>query len=233
MTATGEGFRERVEAIRFGLGEAGDPARAPGMQAYMKSAMPFRGVMAKPRRELGRRVVDHHPFADRADWEATVGTLWDSAAFREERYMALDLAGHRTAARWQDPEAVDMYDHWVVTGAWWDYVDDAAIHRFGPILRAHRGELTPVVRSWIGDDDLWRRRVSIICQVGAKNDTDLALLDAAIVANLADRDFFIRKAIGWALREHAKTDPDWVRGFVARHRHELSPLSYREATRHR
>ena len=89
-----------------------------------------------------------------------------------------------------------------------------------------------MVRGGIDDLDRWRRRASIICQVGAKAETDVDLLGDAIVPNLADRDFFIRKAIGWALREHAKTDPDWVRRFVSTHRGELSPLSYREATRH-
>jgi 3-methyladenine DNA glycosylase AlkD len=78
--------------------------------------------------------------------------------------------------------------------------------------------------------DLWRRRSGIIVQIGAKASTDITLLTDAIVANLADLDFFIRKAIGWALREYAKTDPTWVRSFVDTH--DLSPLSRREATKH-
>jgi 3-methyladenine DNA glycosylase AlkD len=222
----------RVDVIRVGLAEAGDPARAPGMQAYMKSTMPYRGVMTKPLRALVAEVMAGHPFADRADWESTVDMLWDGATHREERYAAVDLAGYRSARVWQDPAAVPRYDHWVVTGAWWDHVDAVAIHRIGPILRSHRPELTPVVRRWIEDPDLWRRRASIICQVGAKADTDIDLLAGAILPNLGDRDFFIRKAIGWALRDYARTDPDWVRRFVAAHRGRLSPLSYREATRH-
>ncbi len=226
------GVVARVDAIRTGLAGAGDPTRAPGMQAYMKSTMPYRGVMTTPRRRLVAEVVDLHPFTDRVDWEATVDALWDTAGYREERYAAIDLAGHRSARAWQDPAAVPRYDHWVVSGAWWDHVDAVAIQRIGPILRAHRAELTPLLRGWIRDEDLWRRRTSIICQVGAKAGTDVDLLADAIVPNLGDRGFFIRKAIGWALREHARTDPDWVRRFVAAHREQLSPASYREATRH-
>ena len=222
----------RVAAVRVGLAAAADPAKAPGMRAYMKSTMPYRGVQTAPRRRLVARVVDLHPFADRVDWERTIDVLWDGAAYREERYAAVDLAGHTSARSWQDPDAVPRYDLWVVTGAWWDHVDAVAIHRIGPILRSHRAELTPMVRRWIGDADPWRRRASIICQVGAKEETDADLLAGAIVPNLADRGFFIRKAIGWALREHAKVDPDWVRRFVAVHEGELSPLSYREATKH-
>ena len=226
------GHRARVDAVRAGLARLGDPEKAPGMQAYMKSAMPYRGVQSQPLRALLAEVMAAHPFAGRADWEATIDALWEDARFREERYAAVNLAGDRSARPWQDPAAVARYDHWVVTGAWWDHVDAVGIHRIGPILRSHRTAMTPMVRAWVGDADRWRRRVSIICQMGAKADTDLDLLGDAIVANAADRDFFIRKAIGWALREHGKTDPDWVRRFVALHEGELSPLSYREASRH-
>ena len=226
------GAGARVDAVRAGLARLADPEKAPGMQAYMKSAMPYRGVQSRALRALLAEVMEVHPFAGRTDWEATLDALWEDARYREERYAAVNLAGDRSARPWQDPAAVARYDHWVVTGAWWDHVDAVGIHRIGPILRSHRPEMTPMVRAWIGDADQWRRRVSIICQVGAKAETDLDLLGDAIVANVADRDFFIRKAIGWALREHAKTDPDWVRRFVAVHEGALSALSYREATRH-
>ena len=85
---------------------------------------------------------------------------------------------------------------------------------------------------WAVGDDRWLRRVAVICQVGAKDRTDRVLLSDAILANAADRDFFLRKAIGWALRDYARTDPAWVRDFVAAHEDELSPLSKREALKH-
>ena len=88
----------------------------------------------------------------------------------------------------------------------------------------------PVVRRWARDTDRWRRRAAVICQIGAKDGTDTALLAEAIEANLADPDFFLRKGIGWALRQHARLDPDWVRTFAATH--DLSPLSRREALKH-
>jgi 3-methyladenine DNA glycosylase AlkD len=88
------------------------------------------------------------------------------------------------------------------------------------------------MRSWSRDGDLWRRRSSIICQIKAKGETDVGCLADCLQANLADREFFIRKAIGWALREYAKADADWVRDFVREHESELSPLSRREALKH-
>jgi 3-methyladenine DNA glycosylase AlkD len=125
-----------------------------------------------------------------------------------------------------------LYDHLIATGSWWDYVDDVAIRLVGPTLRMHRAAVTPTILRWSRDADRWRRRAAVICQIGARDDTDTALLTACIRDNAGDPDFFLRKGIGWALREHAKTNPDWVRSFVATHRDRLSTLSVREATRH-
>jgi 3-methyladenine DNA glycosylase AlkD len=220
-------------ALRDALAAAADPAKAPAMQAYMKSTMPFRGVPTPERRRLTKDVLAAHgPPTDRQSWEETVTDLWDGATHREERYVAVDLCAMRPARRWQDADLVPLYDHFVVTGAWWDHVDAVAIVLLGPILRAHRPTVEPTIRAWTTDADLWRRRTSIIVQNGAKAATDDDLLADAIAANLDDRDFFIRKAIGWALRERAKSDPDWVRTFVAAHADRLSPLSRREATKH-
>jgi 3-methyladenine DNA glycosylase AlkD len=83
--------------------------------------------------------------------------------------------------------------------------------------------------AWSTDENLWKRRVAIICQIAFKKDTDLELLYANIEPNLEDRDFFIRKAIGWALRAYAWTDPEEVARYVRAHETRLSPLSRREA----
>jgi 3-methyladenine DNA glycosylase AlkD len=222
-----------VTALRDALAAAADPTKAPAMQAYMKSAMPFHGVPTPERRRLTRETLRRVGApTDRDTWLAVVTELWDGATHREERYVAVDLCAMRPARRWQDASLVPLYDHFVVTGAWWDHVDAVAIALLGPILRADRQTVGPIVRRWITDDDMWRRRTSILVQNGAKADTDTTLLADAIVANLTDREFFICKAIGWALREHAKTDPAWVRAFVAAHDDRLSPLSRREATKH-
>jgi 3-methyladenine DNA glycosylase AlkD len=222
--------RELLTAVRDGLAALADPVKAPQMQAYMKSAMPYRGVPTPPRRALMRELLAVRPPVARATWAATVRALWDGAAYREERYAATDLCGHGSARAWQDAATVPLYEHFIVTGAWWDHVDAVAIHLVGSILRADPAGVGPTVRRWTTDEDRWLRRSSIIVQVGSKRATDTALLAAAIEPNVDDPDFFIRKGIGWALREYAKTDPDWVRTFVAAH--ELSALSRREATRH-
>jgi 3-methyladenine DNA glycosylase AlkD len=146
------------------------------------------------------------------------------------------LTTHRLYRVHQDPATLDLYRHLIVSGAWWDYVDSLASHNVGGILAGHPSEATPVVRAWAVDDDLWLRRTAMICQLRRKEATDVDLLREALEANLEDsrhgREFFVRKALGWALRQHARVDPDWVRGFVAEHQDRMSGLSRREALKH-
>lgn len=227
-----EPHRDLIRAVRDALAAAGDPEKAAPMQAYMKSALPFRGVQKPARVAALRPVLRTHRFPDRETWEATVRELWDDAAYREERYAAIDLARHRPWAAWAtDLASLPLYDHMIVTGAWWDVVDEISIKLVGPLLRAHRDDIKPVIRRWARDDDRWRRRAALVCQVGSRDATDTALLAECILVNAAEPDFFLRKGIGWALREQAKIDPGWVATFVATYRRRLSPLSVREATR--
>ncbi len=223
-----------VAAIRTALAAVGDPERAAAQQAYMKSQMPYRGITSPELKALLRPILADPAYriAERGEWERAVRDLWDGATHREERYAATALTGHRTYRAWQDPDTIPLYRHQVVTGAWWDLVDEVASNRIGPILLAHKPEVTPVVEQWIEDEDLWLRRTAIICQLTFKERTDLGLLRAAIEPNLEDPSFWIRKAIGWALRQYARTDPDWVRATVDEYDGRLSGLSRREALKH-
>ena len=220
-----------VTAVRAGLAELADPDRAPRMQSYMRSAMPYRGVAAPERKKLTGRLFKEFPLTERAVFVKAAHVLWRTAEFREERYAVVDLTGYRGCARWQRPDLLPLYEELITSGAWWDYVDEVAIRRVGPILHEFPDELTPTMRAWASDPDLWKRRTAIICQIGRKADIDIDLLSYAIEANIGEPDFFLRKGIGWALRQHARIDPDWVAGFVADHP-DLSPLSKREALKH-
>ena len=227
-----------VAAVRAALGGAGDPERAVGQQAYMKSSMPYRGLTSPELRALLRPLLADPALApaSRERWEADVRALWDGASYREERYAALALTGHRLARPWQDPSALELYRYLVETGAWWDYVDVVAADRVGPILLRHRASVTPTMRSYAVDDHLWVRRTAMLAQLKHREETDLDLLSEVIDANLEGspfgREFFVRKAIGWALRQHARVDPKWVRAFVDARGERLSGLSRREALKH-
>jgi 3-methyladenine DNA glycosylase AlkD len=221
-----------VDDIRAALAAVADPHKAAPMQAYMKSTMPNLGVQKPARVAAIRPILRRHRLPDRSTWQDTIRQLWDHARYREERYAATDVARHRPYAKWAtDPRSLELYDHLIVTGAWWDHVDEVAIKLVGPLLRAHPEPVAREMRRWARDADRWRRRASVICQIGSRDATDTALLAECVLANADDPDFFLRKGIGWALREHVKTDPDWVRAFTTSYRARLSPLSLREATR--
>jgi len=224
--------RSVVVAIRSALRAARDPEVALGQQAYMKSSMPYYGVTAPRLKQALRPVLASYAPVDRATWEATVRELWDGATHREERYAATALARHRTARGWQQPDALDLYRHLIVTGAWWDHVDDVAAHLVGGVLARHRGAVTPVMRAWARDEDLWVRRAAVLSQLLHGDDTDTVLLHDVVEANVDDPSFWLRKAIGWSLRQQARTDPDWVRAEVALLGGRLSGLSRKEALRH-
>ncbi len=223
---------ELIASIRRALAEVADRERAAGMQAYMKSSMPFYGVRMPVLRRVSKQVIDEHPFPVREAWQATVLAMYDGAGHREERYAALVLAGHRCARDWQDPAVLVHYRHLVVTGAWWDLVDWIAGQLLSPIRRAYPTEVNPLVRAWAVDDDIWLRRAAVLSQLGARDDLDLELLADCLAPNLARQEFWLRKACGWALREVARYEPGWVRDYVDEHRDQLSGLTRREATKH-
>lgn len=214
-------------AVRDALRAVADPSLAPGQQAYMKSAMPFLGVRVPEVRRVTRRIVRELGVREPGELVAAAKALWDGATYREERYAATALLGLRQLRG--DLSLVPLYEHMTRTGAWWDHVDELA-HRVSELHDVHPEPTAELVRAWAVDDFLWVRRLAILSQLGRKERIDLDLLADVIEPNRADPEFFIRKAIGWALREVAYGDPDWVRSYVAEH--ELSPLSRREALKH-
>lgn len=230
MSARRDDLIARLEA-------AADPTRAPGQQDYMKSEMPFHGVAVPDVRRIAKAVGRDHPFVDRDDWQHGVLEIWREATHREQQYTATEIAILTPYRRWLDGQALPMIEEMIVTGAWWDHVDALAANHIGTMLAADPETVRPVLWDWATDDidrdgAMWRRRTAIIGQLKGKERTDLDLLFHAIEASIDSTEFFLRKAIGWALREYAKTDPDEVLAFVERHEDRLSGLSKREALKH-
>ena len=218
-----------ARAIRAALKKHADGAKAPQMQRYMKSEMPYYGVSAPVQRRVWREVSADHPLESCEELRAVALELWRMARFREERYAAIGLTDLRQYRACQTLAAVPIYEEMIVTGAWWDYVDAIATHHLGDVLRNEPARMTSLMRRWSRDRHLWKRRAAILCQIRFKADTNLDLLYACLEPNLGDEDFFVRKAIGWALRQYAWTDAREVSRYVAANRERLSPLSVREA----
>lgn len=227
------GSADLVARIRGALDAAGgDPARAAAQQRYMRSTLPFRGLAVPAVRAVVRQTVRDSPPLTYAEWHSAVRALWDEATFREDRYAAVGLARSRPSYA-RVPESLALYRHLVLTGAWWDLVDEIASHLVGAVLRAHPAT-ADTLRGWAREDSLWLRRAAVLSQLSSKDGTDRRLLLDVVEPNLTDREFFIRKAIGWALRQYAHVDDDaatWVRQTVTAFGDRLSPLSRREALR--
>ena len=223
---TGTSLRQR---IRTALEAVAEPARAPAMQAYMKSTMPYLGASSVPRRAALKAVFSG------LDWPRQRGVAGGRAGdLARRRLPRRTLCGTRTderqaARRFQHIDALPIYEEMIVTGAWWDYVDEIAGHRLWGLLQNDRAAMTRTMRAWSTDDHMWKRRSSILCQLPAKAATDLDLLYACIEPSIGSGEFFLRKAIGWALRQYAWTDPDEVARYVAANEDRLSGLSKREA----
>ncbi len=218
-----------IALLRADLARAADPKKAPAMQAYMKSAMPYRGVQAAEMRAICRRVFAGHPIETPAAWRESCLRIWREAEYREERYGAIELTGFRYYRAWQTLDTLPMYEEMIVTGAWWDYVDQIASGRLGPLLRLYPGRMRRKMLQWSRGRNLWKRRSAILCQLSFKRETDLELLYTAIEPSLGSKEFFLQKAIGWALRQYAWTDQREVRRYVRANHDRLSALSRREA----
>lgn len=198
------------------------------MQAYMKTDMPFYGVQKPGVTPILRALVREFPPESQAEYEDLVLALW-ALPHREEKYLAQGVA--TTHKHFIVPESLPLYRRMIVEGAWWDLVDEVATHMIRPLVIEFPDEVWPKVEPWIDDEDMWLRRAALICQVGAKDRTDTERLFRFCESRMHETGFFIRKAIGWALRDFAKTDPEAVAAFVTANRESLSGLSFREATK--
>lgn len=220
---------QAVAYVRASLEEAADPDKAAGMQAYMKTDMSFYGVQKPDRKKILRHIREEFAPTSRDEYEELATALWE-LPHREEKYLAEAVAV--AFRQFIIPESLPLYRRFIVEGAWWDFVDEAATHLVRELVLESPDDIWPIVDTWIAADHMWLRRAAIICQVGTKERTDAGRLFRYCEARAHESEFFIRRAIGWALREYARTDPEAVAEFVTKHRADLSTVSYREATKH-
>lgn len=199
------------------------------MAAYMKTDMPFYGIQKPGRMLVLRELKSRFPIEIRSQYQSAVLALWEQP-HREEKYAAIHLA--QAWPRFIVPASLPLYRRLIVEGAWWDFVDDLAIRLAGIVWLNHRETASVVMDSWIDHDCMWLRRAAIIGQIKHKKQTDEDRLFDYCLRRAHEKELFIRKGIGWALREHAYTNPRKVKAFLRKHRDKLSPLSMREAGKH-
>jgi 3-methyladenine DNA glycosylase AlkD len=219
-----------VTAIRARFAPHANASNAKHMAAYMKTDMPFFGIKKPMTGPIVREAIRAHPITTHKEYRAAVEALW-SEPEREMKYAALSVA--RARRQFITMQSMPLYRRLIVEGAWWDFVDEVADHLVGRVLLLERAKAAPLMRRWIGDEKhMWLRRAAILCQLKHKKETDEAMLFDFCLRRAHEKEFFVRKAIGWALREYAYVNPAAVRAFISRHRTKLSPLTLREAAKH-
>ncbi|EAH4447175.1 TPA: DNA alkylation repair protein [Listeria innocua] len=195
------------------------------MEAYMKNQFPFLGIRATERKKLVADFLRENGMPD--DLLELVVELFAEEE-RELQYAAIDLLSRY--GKKQASEAIEIYEQLVTTKSWWDTVDALA----GTVVSNHfklYPDLIPIYNeAWINGDNIWLARTAILFQLKYKEETNAELLFANCEKWLGSKEFFIQKAIGWALRQYAKVDSEAVRVFV--NSHTLAPLSRREALKH-
>ena len=222
-----------IDTLRHTLATHANAAQAGPMQAYMKSALPFHGVQTPLRRQLVAQVAALHPLPDTATLADTVLALWRGATHREERYAALDLLRLPGQRRLLNTALLPALQEMIVSGAWWDHCDEISGVALPHLLQAEPAVMKPVLRQWAHGHDLWLRRAAMLSQRCIKKGFDAVLfydtLLPSIGAGAFAPEFFIRKGMGWALRERSYAAPEEVQAFCDAHAAQLSALTRREA----
>lgn len=214
-----------VEELKKELKAVAIPNDAMAMKAYMKNKFEFLGVKTPARRKLAKVFFKQHTDSV-IDWNF-INEAWNNP-YRELQYVALDYLEIRK--KLLAPSDLPRLKKLAQTKSWWDTVD--FLDRLVGSIITRFPETKATILSWSCDEDIWLRRLAIDHQLLKKEETDTELLEKILVNNLGQTEFFINKAIGWALRDYSKTNPDWVRDFIERHQAEMATLSIREGSKY-
>lgn len=215
-----------IEELKISFEKYSDSDRAVRMAAYMKDKFEFYGIPSPTRKSIQNEVFSKYSIKDSKELESVILQLWDLDQ-REFIYAAIDLAA-RNRKVWA-PELIVVFEKLLISKSWWDSVDGMTSNCIAPFFKKFPDSKNEWIEKWRIDGNMWLNRVSIIHQLGLKNQTDTDLLTLCILTHSSSKEFFIQKAIGWALRQYAKFNPEWVLNFV-----EVNPLkslSKREAVK--
>ena len=215
----------KVEDIFQGLKEVANPEDAIHMKAYMKDQFEFLGVKTPVRRQVSK-IFFKKNHKSTIDWKF-IHQAWDNP-YREMQYVVLDYLQLKQKAL--TPSDLPKIKKLAQTKPWWDTID--FLCRSVGYISLHYPETKKIVLDWSRDKDFWLRRIAIEHQLLQKEETDVQLLEQILINNLNQTEFFINKAIGWALRDYSKTNPDWVLEFIEKYKDKLSKLSIKEGSKY-
>ncbi len=207
--------------------KSADLQRAVWMKNYMKGLFPYFGIDTKTRRSIQKDFLIENGLPSREKLFPVLFELWEFSQ-REFQYFAVDLL-MKFEKKFEITD-IDKIEKLIINKSWWDSVDGLASSTCGSYFKVYPEQINPITRKWIDSGNIWLQRSSLLFQLKYKNTTNVEILSDYIGQLASSKEFFIRKAIGWILREYSKTNPDWVRNFITKI--ELSGLSYREATKY-
>lgn len=199
---------------------------AAAMSAYMKNKFDFYGIPSPERKELYKDFIKSEKAARKIDWELLDECYEDE--HRELQYLVFDYL--LAMQKYVNYEDIAKIKHYITTRSWWD-TTDFLCKVIGDIgLRDKR--VRRLMLEWSEDENIWLKRTAILHQITYKDKTDSEILKEIICICIGSDEFFINKAIGWALREYSKTNPAWVKKFIEKYKDALSSLSIKEASRY-
>lgn len=213
-----------IQPLQLAFEQHADAERALAMAAYMKHNFKYYGIKSPIRKAITSEFFKPFKDIEMKEIEKTVKEMWAKNE-REWHYAAMDLLV-LNKKKWNE-KSIQLFEYLLLRNAWWDSVDLIAAHMVGAYFKNYPENRTSILDKWINSENMWLQRVCLIFQLGYKKETDVEYLREAILQLNHSKQFFIQKAIGWALRQYAKVNPEFVLRFVEVN--ELKPLSKREA----
>lgn len=225
---TNSEIKQWIENLDELFAEHSNPEMADGMKAYMKNKFAFAGIKSPLRKEITKNLFTSPLLKNKLHSFTLIEALWEKEE-REYQYCAIELMAIQKKKL--EKNDIKFIEDLLLNKSWWDSVDMLNNHAAGPYFLKFP-EQKNITDNWNKDENLWLRRSSIIFQLTYKQKTNVELLQKYIEALSSSNEFFIKKAIGWALRAYSKVNPQWVKEFIASHAHTLSRLSISEGSKY-
>ncbi|MGI9550573.1 MAG: DNA alkylation repair protein [Aurantibacter sp.] len=213
-----------IKALRLEFEAYADPKIAAAQKAYLRDQFLFYGIKTPVRRAMQKPFLAKEYLPPKENLENLVRSLWNRPQ-REYHYFAQELV--QQYKKQFEEKDISLFEFMITTNSWWDTVDFIAPKLISEYFKKFPGQRDPYVKRWLASNNVWSQRSCIIFQLLSKEKMDREFLAYVINSLLGSKEFFINKAIGWALRDYSRTDPEWVIDFVDRT--PLEPLSKREA----
>ena len=208
------------------LEENSNELLAESMSKYMQDKFRFLGVRGATRTEIYKKYFPDARKTKTIDWDF-VENCWNKEE-REFQYVVVYYL--KAMQKFLKREDISRLKYLIVTKSWWDTIDLLAKVVGSLIIRIEGYD--QIMLEWSKDSNIWLRRVAILYQLSLKDKVDKQVLDKILVNNLGDSEFFINKAVGWALRDYSKYNPEWVREFIKKNKENMANLSIREASKY-